>query len=98
MTQADDRIVKAISVPAWMVYGAVTLIAVLSGGPIGQVVMLSHHVYENQRVIAEVKVDTEREISAIKVKQDDFVAAFKSISNDIQQINQSLAVLNSKMP
>lgn len=89
----DDRITRTVGVPAWMVAGATLLICVLAGGPIGQVVMLSHHVYELQERLAS----TERTIAAMGVKQDDIMHAMKSMNTELQELNRSMAILTARI-
>lgn len=105
MAEADDRVTRTMAVPAWMVYGAVSLIVVLSGGPVGQLVMVSHHVYENHREQAKVNLevakqfaDHDRDLATQRQKQDDILHAVKSLGTDLQELNKTVAVLTSRMP
>lgn len=94
MPQADNKIIRTIAVPSWMVWGGTALICVLSGGPVGQLVMVSHHVYTLQERLA----DTERKVAADGVKQDDIVHALQDVRKEVHELNRSVAILNTKVP
>lgn len=101
----DDKITKIIGVPAWMVYGACTVIAVLSGGPVYQLVRVGDQVHDVRAIQARDALDLQqkiaeanREIAAIKVKQDDIVSALKSINTELHSLNKSMTILSSRMP
>lgn len=103
--EPDKTVTKTMAIPAWMVYGAMMLITVLLGGPVGQLVMVSHHVYENHREQAKVNLEisqrignNERDISMQKQKQDDILHAVKAQDVSIQELNRNVAVLISRKP
>lgn len=105
MADTDDRVTRTMAIPAWMVYGAMMLISLLAGGPVGQLVMLSHHVYENHSNQAKHNIETAQKISNLErdvamqgQKQDDILHAVKSLGTDLQELNKTVAVLTSRMP
>lgn len=103
--EPDNTVTRTMAIPAWMVYGAMMLITVLLGGPVGQLVMVSHHVYENHREQAKVNLemsqrigDNERDVATQGQKQDDILHAVKALGADFQELNKTVAVLTSRMP
>lgn len=97
MSDDSQQIVRTISVPAWMVYGATALIVVLSGGPISQLAIVSHQLYAVQNRIAA----NERNIAALQTKEQDVVSAINSLSSEsrvnFQEIRKDLAEMTREV-